>query len=205
MTFRRALAAAALALAMAAPFGAQANDSPTRDTYHLIAERLKLMTEVAAWKRANEVPVEDLPREKVVMESARIDAAALGLDPVSVGPFVQEQMDAAKDVQRCLIKRWDAAAEKAAAQAEIPSEWGERKPVGLAPEVAEDALDKIRPRLVAINGSLMSTIKATLASGATYGDAEDLKAFDEIVSIDCLSRGRRAKIYKTLRLIKESE
>ncbi len=203
MSVRNIIAAIALALMAAAPASAQNN--PIRDTYHLIAERLSLMTEVAAWKRANEVPVEDLPREKIVLESARIDAAALGLDPGSVGPFIQEQMDSAKEVQNCLIKRWDAAQKKADELAEIESEWGERKPQGLAPEVAEDALEKVRPRLVALNASLMSTIKATLATGATYGDAEDLKAFDEIVAVDCLSRGRRAGIYKALRLVKEAE
>ena len=39
-----------------------------------INERLSFMQSVAAWKADNDKPVEDLPREKVVLDAARIAA-----------------------------------------------------------------------------------------------------------------------------------
>ncbi len=188
-------------LAAALPAHGKTEKSPHQDTYQLIAERLEMMQEIAAWKRANETPVEDRAREKIVLDTARSDAQELGLDSTSVMPFVQEQMNAAKEVQRCWTKRWDEADEKAATA--VKSEWAdpEEKPRGLAPEMPLDHLEQVRPRLLTINAMLMTTIKATLSAGADYGDAEDLMAFDRTIAIDCLSRARRNGIYKALTLI----
>ena len=62
-----------------------------------------------------------------MLETARSDARELGLNPTSVIPFVQEQMNAAREVQNCWLKRWDEA--DAVAAKAVPSEWSTRKPV----------------------------------------------------------------------------
>lgn len=72
----------------------------------LIVERLHLMKGVAAYKFHNRRPVEDLSREAAVIEAGKAQAGRLGIEPESVTPFLQAQMDAAKRVQHLWIAAW---------------------------------------------------------------------------------------------------
>ena len=58
------------------------------------------MVDVAAYKWLNGVPIEDLAREGIVIETGKQSAQEYGLGPESIGSFVQAQMDLAKAVQR---------------------------------------------------------------------------------------------------------
>ena len=66
----------------------------------LTARRLAFMPPVATWKAARGVPVEDLDRERAVLEAAERSAARYGLDPQPVRDWFALQIDLAKAVQR---------------------------------------------------------------------------------------------------------
>jgi len=76
---------------------------PRDEVDHLLdltARRLAFMPQVASWKSARGVPIEDLERERVVLEAAERNAARLGLDPRPVRHWFALQIDLAKAVQR---------------------------------------------------------------------------------------------------------
>jgi len=66
----------------------------------LTARRLAFMPPIAWWKSARGVPIEDLERERVVLEAAERNAARFGLDPQAVRDWFALQIDLAKAVQR---------------------------------------------------------------------------------------------------------
>ena len=66
----------------------------------LTARRLAFMPAVAAWKAARGAPIEDLERERRVLEAAESTAVEFGLDPQPVREWFALQIDLAKAVQR---------------------------------------------------------------------------------------------------------
>ena len=66
----------------------------------LLARRLALMPFVAAWKRAHQLPIEDLEREAVVLRRAEQSARARGLDGERMRAFFAVQIELAKAIQR---------------------------------------------------------------------------------------------------------
>ncbi|MYA07989.1 MAG: transporter substrate-binding domain-containing protein [Holophagales bacterium] len=66
----------------------------------LTARRLAFMPPVASWKSARGVPIEDLERERLVLEAAERNAVRFGLDPQPVRDWFALQIDLAKGVQR---------------------------------------------------------------------------------------------------------
>ena len=150
-----------------------------------IAGRLSLMKSVAAWKRANGVAVEDRAREAVVLENATAAAADAGLDPATARPFFAAQIEAAKDVQRCWIGRWDAD--------EAPP-----------PEGAPDLTTEIRPALLELDRALLAGIEAALARNVVFDEAR-APDFAAAADIDCLSAARRDAVYERLGQLRLAE
>ncbi len=66
----------------------------------LAARRLALMPAVAAYKRAHGLPIEDLERERLVLDAAEGLARRAGLDPEALRSSFRLQVDLAKGVQR---------------------------------------------------------------------------------------------------------
>ncbi len=64
------------------------------------------MQAVAAYKWRQQLPVEDLDREAVVIADAVAAALAAGLEPEGARRFFEVQIEAAKDVQRRWMDRW---------------------------------------------------------------------------------------------------
>ena len=62
-------------------------------------ERMQVMKQVAGYKALHHLPVEDLPREQVVLENMLENARQAGLEPHSIEPFVHALMKASKAVQ----------------------------------------------------------------------------------------------------------
>ncbi len=157
----------------------QASAEPAAQTvFERIAERLSLMQPVAAWKLANDVPVEDLAREAVVLDSATGAAVEAGLDAETARAFFEAQIEAAKDIQRCWIGRWQS---------------GTAQP----PESTPDLTTEIRPRLLELGVELLDSIEAALADGVTF-DAALAGDFAATADIDCLSDPSRDAIYSAL-------
>ena len=68
-------------------------------TAQLLNERLSYMKDVAGYKAANHLPIEDLIQEDKVMDKSLAEAESLGLSGVSIKPFMVAQINAAKAIQ----------------------------------------------------------------------------------------------------------
>lgn len=130
----------------------------------LIIERLSHMKDVAAWKHAKGVAVEDLARERVVIKSAAAAAAEKFIGPETITPFFTAQIEAAKAIQRCWLNRWDSGS-------------------ALPPTTVPDLVNNIRPELLRLGNEIVAAIAADLSQKGRVklGDPS------AILEIDCLS------------------
>ena len=106
---RRFVAAlAALVLAgCAAPQAAPATAKLDR-LLHLIGQRLGYMDDVARNKWNSGAPIEDLPRERAIIDEIGAQAAGYGLDPAFARDFFRAQIEASKTIQRARFTEWHA-------------------------------------------------------------------------------------------------
>lgn len=105
------LAASTAPLASAAVADAAANASAAlRDFIDAASYRLSLADQVALTKWDSRKPIEDQPREKVVIEAAVAAAAAQGLPAPRVSAVFTDQIEANKLVQYRLLAQWRRAA-----------------------------------------------------------------------------------------------
>jgi cyclohexadienyl dehydratase len=72
----------------------------------LISQRLALMKDVAAYKWANGLAIEDLPREAVVLAAAKRSGLVYSLTVASVEALFVAQINAAKEIQRHWFEQW---------------------------------------------------------------------------------------------------
>lgn len=77
------------------------------DLAKLVNERLSYMRAVAAYKWKNKLAIEDLEREKVVIQSSMDQAGTFGLDSISTRMFFEQQIVAAKQIQHYWFKHWE--------------------------------------------------------------------------------------------------
>lgn len=71
-----------------------------------INQRLEVMKDVAGYKLANGLLVEDLPREEKVLKQTQHFADAAKLDPRSIEGFIHAQMMVSKAIQYRYLDRW---------------------------------------------------------------------------------------------------
>jgi len=161
--------ALAAVLLLAAPKGLQAAPS---DLFDAIDKRLSYMQAVAAWKVDNNRPVEDLEREKVVLDAARAKAGEVGLAGDSVTGFFQAQIDAAKEIQTCWIGRWDEGAAR--------------------PDTVPDLVDEVRPALLTLGNEILQLMATEKIS------ADDRQAFTSALTVDCLSSQAKGALFDGL-------
>ena len=76
------------------------------EIFSLINERLSYMEDVALYKDQNNLPVEDLEREKIVIENAVAAATEIGLIGSSIESFFNVQIKVAKAIQYRSIANW---------------------------------------------------------------------------------------------------
>ena len=77
------------------------------DLAKLVNERLAYMKAVAAYKWENQLAIEDLEREEIVIQSSMDQAGTFGLDSISTRMFFEQQIEAAKQIQRYWFKHWE--------------------------------------------------------------------------------------------------
>jgi len=82
-------------------------------------ERMQVMKAVAGYKAQHHLPVEDLPREQIVLESMLNNAQQAGLEPQSVAPFVHALMNASKAIQYRYLADWLSAPDSARPAADL--------------------------------------------------------------------------------------
>jgi chorismate mutase len=75
----------------------------------LIRERLALAPEVARVKWNTHAPIEDVSRERVIIDGVARRGAEYGLDAAVAGGFFQAQIEASKTVQMALHAAWRAS------------------------------------------------------------------------------------------------
>lgn len=69
-------------------------------------QRMQVMKQVAGYKALHHLPVEDLPREQLVLENMLENARQAGLEPHSVEPFVHALMNVSKAIQYRYLADW---------------------------------------------------------------------------------------------------
>ncbi len=92
-----------------APPRASADTAALDTLLSLIVERLAVAPDVARAKWNTKAPIEDLPRERQIVEDVGTRAAMLGIPREAAERFFQAQIDASKTVQRELFARYEAA------------------------------------------------------------------------------------------------
>lgn len=73
-----------------------------------VRQRLDVAPEVARVKWNTKAPIEDLAREKQIVDGVAKAAPDYALDPAAASAFFQAQIDASKVIQRALHAQWTA-------------------------------------------------------------------------------------------------
>lgn len=87
-------------------FAASSTASAMSSLTAAMNQRMLDMKEVASYKATHHLPVEDRVREEKVLSLAQKQAEEAQLDPASVMPFIQAQMDVAKAIQYRYVADW---------------------------------------------------------------------------------------------------
>lgn len=114
--------------------------------------RFDVMKDVAGYKAANRLPVEDLPREKNVLLKAQSAARDAMLDPQSIDAFVQTQMAISKNIQYRYLDRWRVQPEKA---------WQPRP------------LTQVRAQILELDNTILNLISRQILTGGGFGEEQD--------------------------------
>jgi chorismate mutase len=109
----------------------------------LIQQRLGYMDDVARNKWNSGAPIEDLPREREIIESLGRQAATYGLDAAIARDFFRAQIEASKIIQRTRFAAWRAR---------------NQPPFTNVPDLRE----RIRPALDALTPDMMNALAAAL-------------------------------------------
>ncbi|MGM3173011.1 chorismate mutase [Dickeya lacustris] len=143
-----------------------------------VNQRLSYMKDVAGYKAAHHLAIEDLQQEENVLKASRQQATQYGLDADSVTPFIQAQMDAAKAIQYRYRADWLATPE---------TNWQPRP------------LDEVRASIATLNAALLQQLAETLRQqGGTLSQLNH-KAFLHAVTQKHLSEQDKERLFSTLK------
>ena len=112
---------------------------------NLVDQRLQLMKDVAAYKYAHHLAIENQQRETVVLANVMASARSLELDPATLEPFFRLQIEMAKKIQTSWIESWQAE--------------------GIAPirqALSADLKSDIRPALLVLGAQLVEQLPLAL-------------------------------------------
>ena len=145
--------------------------------FSLINERLEHMEKVALYKHQSHSPVEDLTREKYILDKSLLSATEQGLDSDSISGFFQSQMNAAKAIQYRYRADWLAA----------------------LPEHSEtvNLNNDIRPKLVTLGRDIISGIAGYLRHGGAFS-SDQFTQFMGAVKVHNLSIADKENIFRSL-------
>jgi chorismate mutase len=139
----------------------------------LVAERLSYMDDVARNKWNSGAPIEDLPREREIIDGLGRQAADYGLDAGTARDFFRAQIEASKTIQRTRFAQWRA----------------QNQPPFKNPR---DLRDTIRPALDALTPELMKSLAAAVPVLQSPGSAELVEARAKVViTVDASDRAAR--------------
>jgi cyclohexadienyl dehydratase len=149
--------------------------APAAELPELLAARLALMADVAAYKYQHGQPIEDAAREAVVLAGVRDQALRFGLVPDTVARLFEAQIEAAKAVQAYWFAEWDAGR--------------------AAPPAAPDLAGAVRPALLRLGGTIV-------AAAGSAGPVADRAAFEAALTMPGLNAAERDALYEAVRALR---
>ena len=154
-----------------------ASEQDATHIFNLINERLGYMEKVALYKHQFHIPVEDLTREKFILDKSLLSATAQGLDPDSISDFFQSQMDAAKAIQYRYRADWLAGSPKNAETVDLKND--------------------IRPKLITLWKKIIASISKYLKQEESFRP-EQQATFMDTVKVHNLSMKDKENLFKSL-------
>ena len=151
--------------------------------FQAIDERLGYMEDVAVYKAQNQIPVEDVGREKIVLSNAKELAAIHGLDPDSMERFFIAQVSVAKAIQY----RYTAEL----LTREIPT-----RPIDLQSD--------IRPELDRLGSDIVMLFSMTLQSRSAMGE-ESRERFMSTLQSRFLADAERGALFDAMLEVRRSQ
>ncbi len=160
-------------------FQARAEVTST-ELFSIINDRLSYMKDVALFKAQNHRPIEDIDREKIVIDNAKMSAHKRGLDPVHVEDFYKAQISVAKAIQY----RY---------RADLLSQSSFQKPKDLQKEV--------RPALLRLGDQIIQKMMMYIE---IYGSFKSTKfdEFDAAITVKYVTASDKQLIFNALQKIK---
>jgi chorismate mutase len=149
--------------------------------FALVAERLAYMPAVAEYKHRNALPVSDPEREQRLLESATVQARALGLPTQWVLLFMRAQMEAARVIQHQLLQQWQQSGHRYAGE-------------------VDDLVESIRPQLSRLGRDQLLEIQCLRESGLRVDDAQRV-SFDHALDDIRLPAVVADKLFRSLQLV----
>ena len=148
----------------------------------LVNQRLGYMKDVAGYKAQQHLPIEDLVQEAKVLASTQAEAGRLGLDPLSVRPFIIAQMDAAKAIQYRYRADWLAQPE---------SGWQPRP------------LEQVRPQIAELSSRILQRLAQELKAGALTESARS--HFIQAIDQNNLSEADKQRLFTALLAVRAAK
>jgi cyclohexadienyl dehydratase len=108
----------------------------------LMAARLQLMPEVAAWKLVRQLPVQDVERERRVLQTTVQRARTLGIEAAAAERLFALQIELARGVQQAAIEHW--------------------RRTGVTPSAARSLDRELRPQLDELGARLLQALYLAL-------------------------------------------
>ncbi|EOZ4637396.1 chorismate mutase [Enterobacter cloacae] len=159
---------------------ASVNSATLPELAEALNTRFEVMKDVAGYKAANHLPVEDLPREKNVLLKAEAAARDVMLDPQSIDAFVQTQMAVSKNIQYRYLDRWRLQPEKA---------WHPRP------------LAEVRAQILELDNTILNLISRQIMTGGGFGDEQE-RILTQLLNDKQLSVLEKVQLIDALRKIK---
>ena len=164
-----------------------ANTPEFKHLLRLVDQRLQLMQDVAAYKYANHIAIENKQREKTVLASAIASAQKLQLDPATLEPFFRLQIKLAKIIQKGWIESWQSE--------------------GLVPtkkDVVADLKTEIRPALIILGDQLVEQLPLALAELNSAGNFDQyLKTVDATITAPFVTPEMKRELLQSLLQIRQ--
>lgn len=159
---------------------ASVNSATLPELAEALNTRFEVMKDVAGYKAANHLPIEDLPREKNVLLKAEDAARDAMLDPQSIDAFVQTQMAVSKNIQYRYLDRWRLQPEKA---------WQPRP------------LAEVRAQILELDNTILNLISRQIMTGGGVGDEQE-RILTQLLNDKQLSVLEKVQLIDALRKIK---
>jgi len=138
------------------------------------------MEDVAMYKSVNGLPVEDLPREKIVIENAVLAAESQGLLGDSIENFFITQINVAKAIQYRSLADWLSSPIS--------------KPI-------PDLPNQIRPKLTELGDEIVKELALLLSLGGRIGESLR-ESFHLHMSVNKVSAAEVDLLFNSLLLVR---